>query len=287
MGNISDESVAIEESDKRGGIQSIEVGAPLLRALVDGGDAMTLTALATRAHMPLSKAHKYLASFVRIGLMTQSANTLYKLGPFARELGLAALKRSDVIDLSQDFLDELNASLDLTASMSVWSEHGPVIVRRRENKDRISLVVPLGSAVPVLNSSNGRIYAAFGDPRLVQPLIDRELAANRQSDDAGRIATIEALDAMLADVRATGVAATQGARTPGVGALSAPVFDQGGKLVAALTVLGFSGEVDRDLAGEPVRRLKSAAEQLSRQIGGSGFEEPSMDRAENSQAMRD
>src|SRR5258706_3346547 len=257
MGNLLEESAATaEEGSKRGGIQSIEVGAPLLRALLDGGGTMTLTALATRAHMPLSKAHKYLASFVRIGLMTQSANALYMLGPFARELGLAAFRRSNVIDLAQDFLDELNATLDLTTSLSVWSEHGPVIVRRTENRDRISLVVPMGTALPVLNSSNGRVYAAFGDPRLVQPLIDRELAANRLSNDTGRIATIEALDAMLAKVRAAGVSATRGARTPGVGALSAPVFDQGGKLVAALTVLGFSGEVDLDLAGEPVRLLK-------------------------------
>jgi DNA-binding IclR family transcriptional regulator len=92
MGNLLEESAASpDDGGKRGGIQSIEVGAPLLRALVDGGDAMTLTALATRAHMPLSKTHKYLASFVRVGLMTQGANALYKLGPFARELGLAAL----------------------------------------------------------------------------------------------------------------------------------------------------------------------------------------------------
>ena len=57
---------------ERTGIQSIEVGLPLLVALTDAAGPMTLTDLAGAADMTPSKAHKYLASFVRVGLVPKT-----------------------------------------------------------------------------------------------------------------------------------------------------------------------------------------------------------------------
>ena len=58
------------ENDKRG-IQSIEVGGQLLRALVRSGEPMMLRDLAAAAGMPPAKAHPYLVSFARLGLVEQ------------------------------------------------------------------------------------------------------------------------------------------------------------------------------------------------------------------------
>ena len=60
---------------KSAGIQSVEVSASLLRALAENAGPMTLTSLAKLARMSLSKAHKYLASFIRIGLVRQDNAT--------------------------------------------------------------------------------------------------------------------------------------------------------------------------------------------------------------------
>jgi DNA-binding IclR family transcriptional regulator len=47
------------------GIQSIENGTPVLRALVQAKEAMTLTSIAAASGMAPGKAHKYLASYIR------------------------------------------------------------------------------------------------------------------------------------------------------------------------------------------------------------------------------
>ena len=57
-------------SDQRG-IQSVEVGGQLLRALADGDGPMMLRDLARNAGMSAAKAHPYLVSFMRIGLVEQ------------------------------------------------------------------------------------------------------------------------------------------------------------------------------------------------------------------------
>ena len=53
------------------GIQSIEVGGQLLQALLRAGRPLPLKELAQRAGMTPAKAHPYLVSFGRLGLVAQ------------------------------------------------------------------------------------------------------------------------------------------------------------------------------------------------------------------------
>ena len=67
------------------GIQSIEVGGALLKALAHHGRALPLKDLAAEAGMVPAKAHPYLVSFGKLGLIEQdAASGRYGLGPLAR-----------------------------------------------------------------------------------------------------------------------------------------------------------------------------------------------------------
>ena len=81
-----------DEKDAQHGVQSFEVGAAVLRAVVRGQQRlMTLKDVAAAAEMPPSKAHRYLVSLIRTGLIEQDPLTSrYKLGPFALDIGLVA-----------------------------------------------------------------------------------------------------------------------------------------------------------------------------------------------------
>ena len=75
-------------------IRSIEVGFRVIRALLSAQRATPLRDIAAAAGMPPSKAHLYLASFVREGMAYQDPETgHYGLGPFAVRLGLSALRQ--------------------------------------------------------------------------------------------------------------------------------------------------------------------------------------------------
>src|SRR5579883_2626882 len=97
------------------GIQSVEVGARLLRALVDAPRAQMLRDLAAAARMPPAKAHRYLVSLARIGLVEQQLETgLYDLGPFALALGLSAVARLDPVTAAGPVLLELRQEIEQT-----------------------------------------------------------------------------------------------------------------------------------------------------------------------------
>ena len=257
-----------QKRGERTGIQSIEVGVPLLIALTDAAGSMTLTNLAGAAHMTPSKAHKYLASFVRVGLVTQSADTgRYNLGPLAVELGFAALRRLDVIEFAQDALDDLRDRLDLTGSLTVWGNHGPTIVRRADNYQPVSLVVQLGMVLPLLTSSNGRIFAAYLDRRITMQFIDAELAVSNGPAARAGLHGIADVEKLVATVRENGIAVAEDLVYPGIAAMSAPVFDHRNALVAAITVVGVQSMIDLSLRGQPAQALSASAKALSRRLG--------------------
>ncbi len=83
---------------ERAGIQSVEVGFALLEALARSRGPLMLRDLAASAGMSAAKAHRYLVSFQRLGLVAQDPrNARYDLGPAALKLGLASLSRLDAV----------------------------------------------------------------------------------------------------------------------------------------------------------------------------------------------
>src|SRR6185437_5107891 len=104
------------------GIQSIEVGGRILRALALASRPQMLRDLAAAAQMPPAKAHRYLVSLARMGLVEQQADTgLYDLGSFALELGLSALARLDPLSIASATLVELRRDIGQTVALAVWA----------------------------------------------------------------------------------------------------------------------------------------------------------------------
>ena len=102
----------------------------LLQALAKASRPQMLRDLAAAAGMPPAKAHRYLVSFVRMGLVSQAAETgLYDLGAFALDLGLSALARLDPVAIAATALTELVTEIGQTVALAVWANQGPTIVR--------------------------------------------------------------------------------------------------------------------------------------------------------------
>ena len=103
---------------ERAGIQSVEVGFALLDVLARAAAPLMLRDLAAAADMSAAKAHRYLVSFQRLGLVTQDAGTTrYDLGPAALRLGLASLSRLDAVRMGRE---RLGALLEQVGHTLVW-----------------------------------------------------------------------------------------------------------------------------------------------------------------------
>lgn len=247
------------------GIQSIEVGGQLLIALAHLGRPLALKDLARDAGMAPAKAHPYLVSFIKLGLVEQEAQSgRYSLGPLAMQLGLISLQQYDPVRLATPHIEELALALEHTVAIAVWGNHGPTLVRVAESPSPVHVSMRHGTVMNLQGTASGRLFAAYFP-------LDEVLAALRRDAAGQGLQAPAQLDPefvhSLAQVRRDGVACATNSVIEGISALAAPVFDQTGRLVLALTAIGPSAIFDQSQDGAIARALKDRGAQLSRQLG--------------------
>lgn len=272
-----DDADGVAPASQRAGIQSVEVGFALLDVMALADGALMLRDLAAAAGMSAAKAHRYLVSFQRLGLVTQDAqSTRYDLGPAALRLGLASLARLDAVRLARQRVEALLQSTGHTVAIAVWGNQGPTIVHWAEAPQTVPVTLRLGDVMPLLSSATGRCFAAFmghegRDGQRLAPMIREELARARRLPAGHDIPQhMEAVHPMLAEVRQRGMARVVHSLLPGVGGFSAPVFDAQGRLALALVVLGSVATLDTAWDGPPAQALLRCARQLSTDLGHVG-----------------
>jgi len=255
------------------GIQSVEVAGRLLRALVDEGRAMMLRDLAKAAHMPAAKAHRYLVSLGRLGLVEQDPGTgRYDLANFALELGLARQGRIDAIAIATVALEGLRESTGESGLLAVWGEQGATVVRVLEARRPAFVLTRVGAVMPLTWSATGLAFLAFLPESVTHKLVVSELGANRRSAGTQAPKTKKDLEALVSQVRQHGLSRIQGTVTPGTNALAAPIFDHRGAVVAVVTLLGSERDLDISWDGELAGAFRKAADGVSRKLGYSSPE---------------
>lgn len=241
-------TMTLLEGRTQRGIQSIEVGGQLLLALADRGRPMALKDLALAAGMSAAKAHPYLVSFGKLGLITQDRTSgHYGIGPLARQLGLIGLQQVDPVRLASDRLAALAQRVGHTVAVAVWGSLGPTIVRIEQGPAAIVVNMRHGSVVSVRGTASGRLFAAFGPPL-------RQAEADLSAEGAAAICE-------------QGYADVVDGTVPGISAGAAGVFDASGSLVLALTAIGPSAMFDGAAHGELASKLVATARELSLELG--------------------
>ncbi len=260
------------ESDSRG-IQSIEVGGRLLLALAHHGQPLPLKDLAQAADMSAGKAHPYLVSFIRLGLVErETEGGRYGLGQLSLQMGLIGLQQYDPVRLATERIDELARATGHTVAIAVWGHRGPTLVRIAEAPSPVHVSMRHGTVMSIADTASGRLFAAFGPPEAVLEALANEAQAGapRRSARAragGRFGLGKAFDREIDQVRADGIACIAGVALPGISAISVPVFDARGLLVLSLTAIGPSATFDSALDGAVAARMKPAALLLSTRLG--------------------
>lgn len=267
-----------EDEPQRAGIQSVEVGFELLNALSEAPGALMLRDLAAAAGMSAAKAHRYLVSFQRMGLVVQDpVSTRYDLGPAALRLGLASLSRIDAVKLARERVAALINETGHTLAIAVWGNQGPTMVHWIEAPQTVPVTLRLGDVMPLLTSATGRCFAAFmgsegRDAQRIGPMVRDELARLKKLPRSGLPLvdvphSLQEVQSLLDDTRRRGLARVVHSLLPGVSGFCAPVFDAQGHLALGLVVLGSVSTLDTDWSGAPARALLQSARQLSTDLG--------------------
>lgn len=259
-------TTTVQRSGRRG-IQSIEIGFKILDYLRTEMRPVPLKMIAASTGMSAANVHYYLVSFQAVGIVRQETDTgCYALGPYALKLGMAAIEQFDVFAVARPAMTELATTIGHTVFLGVWGNRGPTIIYRVEGgASRPIIELRVGSVLSLLRSALGRNFLAHLPRSLTGEMLDQELkeelTREKRLDDAPT--TKAEVEEMMDTIRRDGISRCRDALLPNFTSLSAPIFDQDGFMIAAITMMGPIGILNDDLKGATATALMSHARSIS------------------------
>ncbi len=243
----------------------------LLQLLADQPLGMALAPLCVSMNAPKTSVLSLLRGLTAHGYL-QRSDAAYRLGPKSFSLGASLVSASSLDVVAMPFLREAAARSGETASIAKINRpagqliYSPII----ESTRTIRYAVPAGTTRPLFASSAGRVLLAFQDEAWrAEYLQNADLRAmtKRSVTDRKQLACI------IEKVRETGVAGTIGEVTPDVAGFSAPIFEPGGRVNAALTIAA-PIERGRAAAADLQRLVMEIAAEISRALGYRAVSDP-------------
>jgi|SRR5580658_774694 IclR family pca regulon transcriptional regulator len=245
---------------RREAMGGLAKGLSVIRAFTRDHAALSLSEIAGITGMPAATTRRCLLTLEENGYVTRSARQ-FLLRPKVLELGAAYLESMNIEQLTRTHLEELARKTNDSAALCVLDGTEIVYVARASIRTLVRLEAHVGSRFPAHATSTGRVLlAGLGADRLRQYFATATIAAltDRTQTDPAK------LRQLIEDCRRTGYSAVEDELAYGVVALAVPVFDQHGRVVAALNTSSHSRRISKNkLARERFTMLKEISGQIS------------------------
>lgn len=239
---------------RRKGIQSILTGFQVLDFLLKAGQAVPLRDIAAGTGLSASKLQFYLISLAEVGAVKQDVQTgHYGLGAYTLRLGIAGLQQFDIYQSAHARMEQLAKDTGATVFLGVWGDQGPTVIHRTESPSRHPIFdLRLGAVLPITGSALGRLFLAYL-PKSVTA--DHVIGGIASFEDSSRHIRQARLSISRAELLAEHTA------------ISAPIFDQSGRILAGITLMGPQNLLSDDPDSAAARALKTLTETISHEAG--------------------
>lgn len=241
------------------GIQSLEFAFEILDHIKQSNDSISVTELAKGMNVSKSKLHRYLVSFVRLGVLIQNKSTyLYSMGPKLVELGLSALNKFDVTSVSEPYIIELAKKINQSFALAIWTDKGPMVVKYYKSKQPINVEVQVGFYTPLLKSAAGKCFASFLPKEQTHELMEKELKEHQldREEIEEEFKAIRQSKLSYRDIPYSSI--------PGSKAVASPIFNYSGEIVATLILIAFSEVDELNESSQEIMMLGETAANISK-----------------------
>lgn len=247
-----------------GSIQVIERMMSLLDALAESPDAASLKHLAAATGLHPSTAHRILAAMTQARFVERQDAGTYCLGIRLLELGNIVKSRLNLAEAALPFMQALHERIGEAINLGVRRDDEIVYLERTSSGRALVRVVYLvGGRAPLHLTSLGKLFLAADNPQKVRDYARRTGLPGKTPRS---LTTLAALEKELDKVRRHGIAFDDEEAEIGLKCVAAPILDDAGTVVAALSVSAPADRHDPNWVSE----LRRTADAVSHAIGYSG-----------------
>jgi DNA-binding IclR family transcriptional regulator len=249
------------------GNRILEVGLKVLQTIANLNAPATMTEVARKSGMSLTRVSRYMASLTKLKFLTYDKDTgRFNLGPATLEVGIAAMARGDTIRIAAESMHALSEETQLASIVCIWSTNGPIVMRWEKGSLELSVHVQEGTHASLVATAAGQVFLAYLDMNEIERVLDRDLKTWNRANPKQRLLAKDVQSLRKAILR-HGVARAIGTHNPSLAAISAPIFGANGRLAMSLTLVGLLGSFDSSYTAKPAQALRLMANRLSVRFG--------------------
>ena len=255
------------------GTQSVLRAISLLKMFSDVQPEWNLSDLARAAELNKTTTYRLLTALEREGMLARNRRTgAYRLGPETIALGGRALRCNDLRVAGHPELESLARTIGEAATLEVLVGGSPLFpqggdqVLIMEEVAASYLVAPwqsIGTRYPAHATSTGKLLLAF------LPEAERQVALRRplQRLTDKTITDPDELERQMAHIRRQGYATASEELEPDFVAVSAPVRNHDGQVVAAVSIGGTATRMSGSRLSQVIESVTQAGCHISERLG--------------------
>lgn len=248
-------------------VQSLVRALGLLNALARHDQGLSLSDAAKATGLAVSTAHRLLSTlqhenFVRV----DPERSVWMIGVQTFIVGSAFLRARELTGVARPFMRQLMERIGETVNLAVEEGGEAIYVEQIECRKTMRAIARPGGRAAMHCSGVGKaLLAAMKEEDVQRIMVLRGLDAAT----AKTITTAEGLAAELQAIRKRGFAIDEEENAIGLRCLAAPIFDEHGKPVAAISLSGPTARIGDDLLQTLGEAVREAANQITLGLGGT------------------
>jgi IclR family pca regulon transcriptional regulator len=243
-------------------IESLAKGLQVLRLFDETTTSLRLRDVSDRTGIPMPTAFRIAATLEEEGFLERTEDGQLHPGVAVLTLGSAALRGSGLVQSAERPLRTLAQATGETVNLGVLQDDRVLYLARIRNADLVTANIQVGSTLPAVYTSMGKLLLAYLSPEEVTQRIGADAFSPGFGPNA--VASRRDFDAQLDEIRDQGYSIQDQELAAGLRSVSVPVFGPGATPVAAINVAVSSARHDvAALRGPILEQARAAAADIT------------------------
>lgn len=262
---VDDDATAGTKSANQYRIESLAKGLQVLKLFDENTVSLRLREICDRTGIPMPTAFRIVSTLEEDGFLDRTPDGDLQPGVSVLTLGSAALRGSNLVQVSERPLRHLADATGETVNLGVLINDQVLYLARLKNADLVTANVQVGSTLPAVYTSMGKLLLAY----LSIAELDERIGPHAFTGGGGpnAVKSRADLDARLATIREQGYSIQDQELALGLRSVSVPVFGREPAPVAAINIAVSASRHDvKSLRGTLLTRLQEAAADISMRL---------------------
>jgi IclR family KDG regulon transcriptional repressor len=207
--------------------------------------------------------HRIAMTLLNCGFLERTADgERLRLGLGVVELGLGALRDVDFRRAAFPYMQQLAERFQETCDLGIFDRGQVLYLEVVHSEHSLTVAARVGRHLPAHCTASGRVLLAFLPPEVVEPI----LSASLPVCTAKTITSPARLREELEATRQRGYGLDDEEFEIGIRAISAPIRDSDGNVIAAMSMLGPSNRLTPERIPEMAEALMETADAVSAHV---------------------